>query len=187
MNGDEDEAGAVHDNAGVHSDGPGGVSEAGVVHASVHFLGDILRAVHATAEAGSKVGNTEDMRGGVSKVARRHARRRGRHRGRCAQFGGCPQRCARRGGMHGGSDRLQRVAGSKTSRGRQWPRFVWWELMWIPSTWPENNSDEMNCSVKRASVWLGILYVFGPHPHRNMSQNTSSLAERLIMTRETES
>jgi hypothetical protein len=126
MNSDEDEAGAVHDDAGeVHSDGPGGVSEAGVVHAPVHNLGDIFRAVRATAEAGGKVGNTEDMRGVVSKVARRHARRRERHRGRCAQFGGCPHRCARRRGMHGGSDREWQ--GQKL---RQWPRFVWWELMW---------------------------------------------------------
>jgi hypothetical protein len=96
MSGDKDEARTVHDNAGeVHSDGPGGVSEAGGVHTPVHISGDILRAVHTTAEAGGKVGNMEDMCRGVSKVARRHARRHGRHRGRCTQFGECPQRCVR--------------------------------------------------------------------------------------------
>ncbi|KAJ7840614.1 hypothetical protein B0H14DRAFT_2587379 [Mycena olivaceomarginata] len=77
MSGDEDEAGAVHDDAGEHSDGPGGMGEAGVVHAPMHNLGDILRAVHTAAKGG---GDAEDMRGGVSNVARRHG---GRDEGAC--------------------------------------------------------------------------------------------------------
>ncbi|KAJ7346428.1 hypothetical protein DFH08DRAFT_810256 [Mycena albidolilacea] len=84
----EDKAGAVRDDTGeVHSDRPGGMGEAGVVHAPVHNLGDILHTVHATGEAGGKVGKTEDMHRGVSKVAWQHAQRHGWHRGRCAQFG----------------------------------------------------------------------------------------------------
>ncbi|KAJ7779303.1 hypothetical protein B0H14DRAFT_2631332 [Mycena olivaceomarginata] len=83
MSGDEDEAGAVHDDAGEHSDGPGGVGEAGVVHAPMHNLGDILRAVHTAAKGGGGCGG--------------HARG-------CIQCGTATWR-ARRGGMHGGPDR----------------------------------------------------------------------------------
>jgi hypothetical protein len=91
MRDDEDEAGAVHDDAGeVHNDVPGGVGEAGVVHALVHDVGVMLRAVHATGEVGGNVGNAEDMCGVYTRWRARtatcaikgHARRRGRRRGR---------------------------------------------------------------------------------------------------------
>jgi hypothetical protein len=66
MSGDEDEAGAVHDNAGeVHSDGPGGVSEAGVMHAPVPNLGDILRA----ARHGRGRRQSGDLDGGTATCA----------------------------------------------------------------------------------------------------------------------
>jgi hypothetical protein len=122
MSGDEDEAGAVHDDAGeVHSDGPGGVGEAGVVYAPVHPP----RHVH---------------HGGGRQQSREH----GGHAQGCIQGGTAictatpmasralctvtiwrvPEvMCVTRGHAWRGG---QRVAGSKTSQGQQWPRFVWW-------------------------------------------------------------
>ncbi|KAJ6570017.1 hypothetical protein B0H10DRAFT_1964853 [Mycena sp. CBHHK59/15] len=123
MGGSEDEAGAVHDDAGkVHSDVPGGVGEAGVVHALVHDVGDMLRAVHTAGEVSSNVGNVEDVCGVYTRWRTRtatcaikgHARRRGRRGGRArrhAQCGGRARRCARRGGMHGDVNGAEDVHG----------------------------------------------------------------------------
>jgi hypothetical protein len=109
MSGDEDEAGAVHDDAGEHSDEPGGVGEAGVVHALMHSW-DILRAVQQGRQAAKWGGGMRRTCAGV--YPRWHGEMEGATRGHARWVG-------------------QRVARSKTG---QWPRFVWWPVWELMST-----------------------------------------------------